>query len=126
VAYGRPALDESILCTRGAQLGGDALARLATARDYTQVNEEEWPVLDVEAAAELCILDDRAVTRDEVPPPLARQARLVALVHVLCKQLEERRRRSDRYLHERRRGTGTHRGQQPVHGRLTLVLEVVQ
>ena len=63
-------------------------------RDHAQVHEEQRPVLHLKAAAQLGVLDHRAIAHEQVLSALARQARLVALVQVLGERLEQRRRRA--------------------------------
>ncbi len=86
--------------------------------DDSQLDEEQRFVLHLEAAAELRVLDHRAVAHHQVLPALARKARLVALVQVLRERLEQRWRGRHRELHERRLAAGAHHRQQPVDRRL--------
>ena len=126
VAHGRAALDQPVLRLLGAQLGGDPLALLAIGGDHAQVDEEQRPVLHVQAAAQLGVLDHRAVAHHQVISALARQTRLMALVQALGVALEHRRRGRHRQLHERLARAGAHHGHQPVHRGLALVLEAVE
>ena len=126
MAHAGAALDEPVLGLFGAQLGGDPLALGAIAGDHAQLDEEQRPVLHVEAAAQLALLDERAVSHHQVIVTLAREMQLVTLVQTLGVTLEQRRRGRHRELHEGLTSARPEHRHQPVHRRFALVGETVE
>ncbi len=84
-------------------------------------------MLDIQAAAQLGVLDHRPVEPrlQQTVSALPRETVLVTLVEPLGVALEADVRRRHRQLHERGLAAGLQRAQQAVHERLPLVLEAV-
>ncbi len=96
VTHGRGAFDQAILRADRPQLGGDPLARGEALRDHAQIPKEQRAVLDVEAGAQLGVLEHRTVatpiaTQQVLLAPVG-EVRLVAPVQVARIALEEHRR----------------------------------
>src|ERR1700760_1907689 len=62
----RAAFDESVLCAFDAQLRGDPLAHAALAREHAQLGEEQRSVLKLEAAAQLILIEHRAIASEQM------------------------------------------------------------
>src|ERR1700684_1152278 len=104
----------------------DPRTRLTAPSRDPKVDEEQRPMLHVEPATQLDVLDERAIADDRVGPSLARQARLARFEEAPRHTLEEARRWRQRKLNEHRFAARGHRREQPVHRRLALVLEALQ
>src|SRR6202161_3366118 len=106
-------LDQAILRILSAQRRCDPLTRLTAPSRDPKVDEEQRPMLHVEPATQLDVLDERAIADDRVGPSLARQSRLARFEEAPRHTLEEARRWRQRKLNEHRFAARRHRPEQP-------------
>jgi hypothetical protein len=125
VAQAGTALDQTVLRAAGTQLGGDSLAYGPVWADDSNVGEEQGTMLDVQSSDQLLVLDLGGIERRDTQLARTREMVLVALVGALGVALKQGRCGCQGELHERGLFTGSHRGDQPVGGGGSIVLEAV-